>query len=437
MLAPACTSPELYADGKYRCDAQADCAEGFVCLDGRCRDGFPHAAAACGECVDGACAPELAACSEDPACAQLYLCMATCVVDDVACRRACEADAPTAAESDVFTALDGCRRAACLDSCVGVGGFFGLLGDACGACVRQACLPELAACVGPSPAEEGVGPASCERLEWCVRGERAPSPVSWTSCSAILPTPQSQADLHDCFRDRCHDECHDGAEWRCVGDYEWLAPETFAFSQRVRLFDSYGAGAVAGARVRAYEPCLNAERQPSEGWLTDATGVAELELDGSVGFQGCLHVEAEGYFPTELRSTRPYTGRGTTNWGLVPANLVSVFEELLQMTYDPEAGVVIVSAQDCLSVPASNAEVSLTAFDGSTQQVFYNVDGYPARDPGGATDGQAFLVNVPPGLATLTLRDASGALLSDLTLQVRAGWVHSLDLWPHSTSQAP
>src|SRR4051812_27947422 len=76
----------------------------------------------CATCNAEKCGPERAKCDADHGCRPLHACLASCRLNDVKCRTACETAAPLAVVASPFVELDRCVRRDCTDACLGVTG---------------------------------------------------------------------------------------------------------------------------------------------------------------------------------------------------------------------------------------------------------------------------------------------------------------------------
>lgn len=429
----ACADPALNVEGKYRCVSQRDCAEGAFCLEGRCRSAFEHAAEACAICAAGSCDEALLACGKDELCGPLYACVAACPPDAALCRGACEAAAPVGSAGAAYAALDTCRREACFDGCVGLGGFFVEPSAACDACMLDECAGELETCLR-SGLSGGPTAAECERVTRCLYASPA-DPEIRPRCLSSLDLKDS-IPLRQCWRDRCATACEYGERWGCVDSFDWLAPEAPTVTHDVRIIDLSTQGPVEGVRVDACgTPDCATCSAPLASETTDANGRAQLQIPG--GFLGCYHLDAgEPFYPSVVQRTQPQSRSYTdpAGWELVRQDLASFVRDVVGLAEQPGTGHIFGRAHDCAYGHArGKVRVRGTSVSGERlPQVFVASNaGRGITESDEPLRGTFYLLNVPPGGTLVEIvHTETEEILASATVVVLEGHMHVLHILP-------
>jgi hypothetical protein len=147
------------------------------------------------------------------------------------------------------------------------------------------------------------------------------------------------------------------------------------------------------------------------------------------GIAAYLEVDASGEMPTLDFLVLPdgnvtLTLTGASVGGVVLST--KIWTELtgaVKITPEPTLGYLAFVANDCSLAGAAGVAVSVSTANASTKTV-YLAGGLPSTSAK-ATDasGEGGVINIPPGPATLTAKDATGTTFSTEPLLFRAGAV--------------
>jgi hypothetical protein len=305
---------------------------------------------------------------------------------------------------------------------------------ACKSCLGTSCCKEGQACAAT---------ADCLALATCVAA--CPSPVS--ACAAACETkhPTGVTAGHpflDCEISVCDLECQ---SFSCVGKVTWPAPKDPTVTFKYTPTDFSSGKALVGATVKVcpLTPAATDGGAPDAGaadvlncttplatYTTDASGSTMVTAPSSAGgIAAYLEVDASGEMPTLDFLVLPdgnvtLTLTGASVGGVVLST--KIWTELtgaVKITPEPTLGYLAFVANDCSLAGAAGVAVSVSTANASTKTV-YLAGGLPSTSAK-ATDasGEGGVINIPPGPATLTAKDATGTTFSTEPLLFRAGAV--------------
>jgi hypothetical protein len=387
-------------------------------------------AGACASCLGASCCAQLTACDAEVTCKQSLDCLLGCGAGDEACSAACVQglDGPLAA-------VLSCRAQSCATECgVSCGGILGALypdvlagSPDCASCATSQVCTDLTTCAASTNC---VSYAACTHRD-CVPLDRACA----TACQyAVGPSLPGDAVL-SALKTHCTTECRLGSNFDCVGKRAWpvgVIDSTATFS--THYSDTVGTTAMAGVFVRL---CPLADPTCATEWdhaTTDSTGYASVsgrlsqQGNGNAGvFNGYVDLSDGGVYPTVAIIFPPLAGSLAGSADYTPylaqtfsAHDVSLLTSVLPVPLDPTRGHVVISALDCLQVPAAGMTFQMVPPDGAL--IVYVRSGVPSVQAT-ATDvtGTAAILNVLPGPITVSTHvAATGALVSQHSAFVRA-----------------
>jgi hypothetical protein len=309
-------------------------------------------------------------------------------------------------------------------------------GEACGACMAEACCGQAEAC----SRDQG-----CPHIDACVRACASGDAVCRSRCAAgrNAAAARLQSALAACRGDRCADTCLP-APWACLGNVKWTAPAAvpprIAIRSQVACINcgigasatpgSAGGSPVAGVRVRACSladpPC---SRPLATGETGDDGGVT-LTIDTSMyGSPLALFLEYRkaGFEDTVANLITPPLS-GDVDLGRVQIGDRKANQEptaaTLGTVYDPSRASADVYISDCNGRPAAK-EVALTWLDADAATVTRAYFPY---------SGGAIVMNLPVSPARLTRVVAREAktkrLIANAPVVVRPGANCELRLAP-------
>jgi len=372
----------------------------------------------CATCSTRGCGKELAACQGDATCNSLLTCLDACA--DGACRDTCQTRLAEAGRARLFGELDACRRGACAAECFGPS----TLGGAC-QCLDDSCRAEALACAGEADCDRFVacgysgGLTDPERINFCA--------TQWSTSSG----PTRLGPLYQCWQKHTCAGCESatGQADGCAGRYHWGKEngKTFDIGFSVRSLTSRAG--LEKITVRACDPfdavCTTAvDEQPT-------ASLGRLRLHLPQQFEGYLKASAPGFAPGLFQFGRPIARPEAFDFGtffLYPSDSLDGAFATAGVTKLADRGHALVVVHDCTFDSFVGAR--LDAVGDATTRTFY-LQG-PLLDPTRtetASDGTVFLANVPVGQQVVRARRGD-KLVAQHTLEVRAGTVSWLDLYP-------
>ncbi|MGE5788193.1 MAG: hypothetical protein ACM3ZE_26595 [Myxococcales bacterium] len=255
------------------------------------------------------------------------------------------------------------------------------------------------------------------------------SSVSFLSCTLITDADREQCVVDtDCLERGDAFKATVCQESQCVADPAWAclqdqgdSSDPGPFTVRLPLVSVLDQSAMAGVTAVMYRKIDVASSNPiSAQAVSDANGVVELSVEK--GFDGYVSLSHQSIGPS-LYFFNPPVRRSET---VSPIRLASipVVAALFQQvgrTYDPNQGVVILTAEDCQSRPLSQVSYTVPKWSASTA-VFYSVDGLPTTSTS-ATDGSGYggLIGLPPETVAISATHTTQGSIGGLSLFVRAG----------------
>jgi hypothetical protein len=309
------------------------------------------------------------------------------------------------------------------------------MSDDCVACALDRCADDNASCRAD---------ADCTAFTACVAERDTPAQrercrarfADWLGDSKELLTRDVNGPFGSCVLSQyCADVCRSHDDVSCLGNYAWSAG-TGAIKYRLRLTDTQYAP-VAGAEVRVCAPDAPAKCSGTVVYTTDDDGIVDvpLQLSATGSFVGYLEVEHELLAKQLIRFGWPVAEGAVMNLPVIEQN---VFIGILgyattlgrQVDYDTR-GMVQVRVTGCSGVALSGAALEVVGFEDDDQVATWFAgqgDLAPSFTATETSDlGAGGIINIPPGRVQLRVTvAASGRLVSDLTVPIRAGYVTTL-----------
>jgi hypothetical protein len=345
--------------------------------------GVVYAGTQCQACMESQCCSYASACAADPTCNGLQTCLATCGADggaDPTCRAACASSNQIGANAPADE-LGACLAKGCGQECglrCGGGSTFLDVGDASVACA--ACIAADLCQVATTCATE----SECQAIFGCLWTPYDPNHVP--SCLSEHEAGVDAAEaVIDGLSHTCLSACATDNQWRCVGSDlppAWTQPTAVTLSL-FYLSAQAPDGGVADASVtlcNPFAPPCTAVASGTTGASGQVTISAPPQLAGAGG-SGYFLIDGAGLIP-ELYYWGFPLGGSSQSWG------VPVVQQALDAGPPPSA-IVVATAVDCLTLPASGVDFSMTpdasqasaTFAGVTFVVFFDVP----TDAGSAT----------------------------------------------------
>jgi hypothetical protein len=368
--------------------------------------GFAFAEEGCASCLRRGCCSAALSCAADEACTAGFACLAACAVDDPECRNGCREDSPDALASPTYAALDACERDACVDECLGDGGWSDFLGgDAtCNACVVDHCSESILECMRS---------ATCEAASACIVSCDDPACLVRCTLDDLRTTPE----VSECALN-CSAECALVEDFACVSNFHWYTdPVPENVDLRLKIVDADGGAAITGARVRACMgvDCLDCFNGPSA--VTDDTGITTIGVPYK--FDGCFAIEADG-FVDSLAHIAPVLGdaQDPQSLGMLSEETLAHEAEALGVDLLAERGHIAVRQDDC----RFNQGIEVSIFAEGPGGPAMELPPFPGPDRGA-------LLNVEPGALGLVSYD-DGEIVSRRSVYIRASTVTTVVLFP-------
>lgn len=214
----------------------------------------------------------------------------------------------------------------------------------------------------------------------------------------------------------------------CVADPAWAcmtqqeeSGEPGPFTIRLPVVSVLDQAPVPGVAAAMFRKIDVASTTPVGAQaVSDANGIVELTVEK--GFDGYVSLSHPTIGPS-LYFFNPPVQRSET---LPPIRLASiqVVTALFQQvgrTYDPNQGVVILTAEDCESRPLAEVSFAVPKWSDETG-VFYSVGGLPTTSTS-ATDSSGYggLLGLPPETVAISATHATQGSIGSLSLFVKAG----------------
>lgn len=310
------------------------------------------------------------------------------------------------------------------------------LSDDCVACARDNCADENAAC----RADE-----DCTSFTACVAERDTPAQrelcrarsASWLGEPASLLDRDINGPFAMCVLSRyCADVCRSHEDVSCLGTYAWPAGNS-AITYRLRLTDTdYVAVPDASVRVCAannHEVCSS-----TTVYTSDQDGIVDLPLQLSAGggFVGYLEIKGPRLADQLVRFGWPVAEGAVMNLPVIDENVLvgvlGIAERQLpaaQQVNLTTRGMVQVRVSGCSGVPLDGAIITVEGLaDDEQVATWYAGSGNDIAPSFSATEtndlGAAGTINIPPGRPHLQVAlAASGRLVSDLIVPIRAGYI--------------
>jgi hypothetical protein len=287
-----------------------------------------------------------------------------------------------------------------------------------GVCERGVCVGQLA-----SPArrpQDDAGAALCSGND-C---ESVPELVG--VCTADSDCAQGEA----CFGQACASEA-EVMPFICDAKPA-STDETVHLSMMVREFVSQKppVGLEVSACRKTDVTCSNELAS-----FVDSDGSAVIELDLPRGFDGFLEVRSDDALTGLVYFTRPLEQSQLNRvLGVVAPTTLTLLASVSNTTVDPETGLVVMQAFDCMDVSVGGIHFEAGENSGTP---FYIVDSAPSlesmvsvRDGSSGTAIGGFL-NASPGFTIFSARiGVDGPLLGEFNALVRANAITYLDIYP-------
>jgi hypothetical protein len=411
---------------------------------------------ACMACAAKSCANESTACEQekDPAgCVPLENCLGSCEGGDPACRSKCTIDneLPSSGSAAV-SALSACLVTNCENECgLQCGSFAANLSepDAAGTC--QSCFVQY----GCDPSRACARSADCDAYWRCYRACQTPD--CKFSCSSQHDAGAALfRQLQGVYSGSCMQDCAFGNYWACVGKISWPAAQSTQVVFTIPVVDIFGYAPMAGENVTvcASCPCGTSVAAPLGMATTDDAGIATVQVTQPLtslhtGVSGCVQVISPtdasvpyyGYwgYPLSEPVVDPRQGPGAASIN-VAAQSVQVFTpDQLQLAAGavdagvvPGRGFVGAAVFDCFANPTPNARVSIKSVSGTDPLVSTFYPGSGGNGEATTTVGLGLLLDVPPGLYTVSAMPGplDGGVSSIQSIVVGPGITTAVGMFP-------
>ncbi|MBX3192678.1 MAG: hypothetical protein KF819_37180 [Labilithrix sp.] len=382
--------------------------------------------APCGDCVERACAAELAACANDPACAKAQACFARCDPVDEKCRSACRLD-ELAGLTTEMAALQSCQTQRCSSACRFACGGYVASSASCASCFAAQCCDAARAC------NESAG---CLTRRFC-RQRCVDDQVCRSGCNFSDGMQEDDA-LRGCQSKLCPAEC---TPWSCVGaSPPFVTVSSIKVTLRV-LTPTQTFGVVGGLRVRRCEATDTTCAFPAgEGFTSQETGAVELDVPLTNGaWAGYFEItDPAGTWVDEIVTPHPPLGADARlDVRGVSKSLRDSYARAVGASLRDDRGLVLVHALDCARADAAGLRFALSSgTDGETVE-FYLRDVVAVRAADGTSmtqQGQAYggFFDVKPGsvILTGTSQRVPPLAVFDRSIQIHAGKITYVDYSP-------
>jgi hypothetical protein len=166
---------------------------------------------------------------------------------------------------------------------------------------------------------------------------------------------------------------------------------------------------------------------PIDQARTAADGTATLTLPQQAGFPPqptYFEYSAPNVYPEVIFQGFPFSERVATNYGpgVYDPSLNDVIAAGVGTTIDPSRGILTMFAFDCGGNSSPGVSFTVTGTDDKSTLVYYSGGAFTAQVNETDAHGQGGVLNVPPGVVTITATPrVLGKASSVMTVPVRAG----------------
>jgi hypothetical protein len=377
----------------------------------------------CRSCVATHCCHEATMCAQDGICGPQESCALGCG-SDYACRSRCGVDNQHA-NPEILAGFETCIARSCNDAC----------GMECGVAVgftepdaAQACEDCLARNCGAT--EQCTTDYGCQLVAHCVGS--CLTPDCRTQCFAqdggsLFVAEAIQVGL------QCLQQCDIGELWSCVGSVSYPLTVPGPADIKLTITDSQTSDPFKRISVRACPAgtdrmCTN---PPGMGTTDDGGNVAltlPVVRNAGYGFSGYFDIT----IPTAPSGSQEYlfflsyplsVQHATLGITLYSPTELANFVASASYVPDPTRGTLLVTANDCLSIPAPNVTFVASGTDDKTKEVYQ--EGSLLNVQATATDrsGAVVFLNAPAAPITVYAKPAplGGAISSKVDVFVKPG----------------
>lgn len=414
-IAPQCALPERKVDPSLECT-------------GRLQDN-------CGEA--------LTACTDSAECAPLEECLRGCEPSDPQCQLGCFRG--TSLATPEARAFAECRQAdcdsACCASCGGTEGVFGA--DDCSGCIAERCCTEASDCSNSSPCLDRIA---------CVNG--CNDPGCSDQCLAFEAAGDVDTRLYECALRQCSEQCTLGADYACVGDYDWPIPDEIEVTERFRVVDRFTDEPFEGLELSACRRSPPDCQTVVDRQTTDENGMATVIFPGRRGdfassiepFTGYLLITGDDFLPTLFYRDRP-SYRVRNDIQSIPTStqsrvLLGLVFALTHRPVDdrelsPDRGHAAGQVFDChglAQLPAPEITIEASTMDERTGIAYLDQDQLPnpaftSTAPG---VGRFVIADIPPApdVQLIARRAADGEIVGQAEVEIRPGHFTIIGILP-------
>jgi hypothetical protein len=369
--------------------------------------GFTYGQGDCATCVTTSCGTQEMACAGNASCSQLEGCMSGCGTDPT-CRAQCGVDhglgndgATPAFEACLATSCPG----ACGLTCGGLAAVFPpATAPACEACIlKQECAP-TSACAAD------VG---CQTSLRCLFSSTTFDVQE--ACPGLAPDsgpPTPLSNNASPIASSCSTECSWGADWSCVGRFNWPPGTLGPIDVTAVVYDVLSQFPTVGATVKLCNSQDFACTPPLDMRVTDDAGIALLH-------RGPAMASALAYLDVSSSAIAPVIEFDVAPESVprfrvpVPTLTPALFAQtpaVVEFTPDPSLGMLYVAAVDCRLAAAPGVQFSIAPM-APTTRVFYQANNaYSTTATATDATGLAEIFDVPVMPTTLELTATPQAL---------------------------
>ena len=241
----------------------------------------------------------------------------------------------------------------------------------------------------------------------------------------------------DSINGACGTKCKVG-DWTCVGNVSWPDPQSPDVTLTFQAFEYVSTSPIEGLDVQVCTPLNQGCDPPLATARTDGRGIAVLTFANPVdaeglGLNGFLQVSSPdgGYVPTLVYWDFPLSeSTAGVSWEFARPSESQGLATAVGVVQDPQRGQIDVAASDCSWGYAPRAIVAIDISDAGVTEV-YGTSGDRTLT---STDqsGLAFFFNVPASSHVRVTETPVGMErpASAAEVQVRAGWLTGIWMWP-------
>jgi len=365
----------------------------------------PDAGDACQACLLEVCETSAEKCADDRSCSTMGQCLSKC--ESPTCARSCGPLEEAALEPIA------CWRETCFDACwVGRGWvskaeqLFRSDDLACAECIEKSCDEEVDACFSDD---------DCRERTSCVA--ECDDPICAEACVRSLTSTVPR----ECRLIECPERCKAGRRWECLGEYSYSRSELKNARIELTFTDMLTFAVVPGLTV---DVCPQADQHcklPVTRGTTDEHGFVALDLSMPV-FDGYLYVHGADIIPTLFYAHSALGGDRKDTLRVISQAVWDANQDLLGIARMEDRGAILAEVRDCFHELAPAVAVSVTGTDQATATGYTMGTAVVLDLKESNQSGLAFILNIKPGLRTLTGRyTPTGERVVDRDVWVRPG----------------